>query len=347
MVGQCWPDNVSQPRNRSGMERTMIKVTVVIPNYNGIRFLPECLGSLERQAPDTPPYEILVVDNGSTDGSLELLEQEFPRVRVIALPENTGFCHAVNAGIKASQAPYVLLLNNDTKVSPSFVRALVEAIERYPAGFSVSAKMLMWDRPDLIDDAGDRYCVLGWAFARGKGKPAADYDQSVEIFAACGGAAIYRRAVLEEIGLFDEQHFAYLEDIDIGYRARIYGYRNYYEPSAEVVHYGSASSGSRYNEFKTLLAAANNVYLIGKNMPLLQWVWNLPFLLIGFLVKFFFFGRKKMGFLYLKGLGQGIKKLFSEAGSRQKLHFQWRRLPAYLAIQGQLYVNLFRFLKKS
>ena len=112
----------------------MIKVTVVIPNYNGIRFLPECLGSLERQAPDTPPYEILVVDNGSTDGSLELLEQEFPRVRVITLPENTGFCHAVNAGIKASRAPYVLLLNNDTKVSPSFVRALVEAIERYPAG---------------------------------------------------------------------------------------------------------------------------------------------------------------------------------------------------------------------
>lgn len=325
----------------------MLKVTVVIPNYNGIRFLRECLQALAQQGPETPEYEVLVVDNGSADGSRELMEQEFPQVRVIALPENTGFCHAVNVGIQASESPYVLLLNNDTKVKSKFIYALYDAIERHPDAFSVSAKMLMWDKPELLDDAGDRYCVLGWAFARGKGKPAAAYDKAAEVFSACGGAAIYRREILEEIGLFDEQHFAYMEDLDIGYRARIYGYRNYYEPGAEVIHYGSASSGSRYNEFKTTLASANNVYVIGKNMPLLQWIWNLPFLLLGFFVKFLFFSKKGMGGLYLKGLGKGFQKLFSKEGRSKKIRFQWSRLGAYFSIQGQLYVNTLRFLKKN
>lgn len=325
----------------------MLKVTVVIPNYNGIRFLRECLQALAQQGPETPEYEVLVVDNGSADGSRELMEQEFPQVRVIALPENTGFCHAVNVGIQASESPYVLLLNNDTKVKSKFICALYDAIERHPDAFSVSAKMLMWDKPELLDDAGDRYCVLGWAFARGKGKPAAAYDKAAEVFSACGGAAIYRREILEEIGLFDEQHFAYMEDLDIGYRARIYGYRNYYEPGAEVIHYGSASSGSRYNEFKTTLASANNVYVIGKNMPLLQWIWNLPFLLLGFFVKFLFFSKKGMGGLYLKGLGKGFQKLFSKEGRSKKIRFQWSRLGAYFSIQGQLYVNTLRFLKKN
>lgn len=325
----------------------MTKITVVIPNYNGVRYLPECLQSLAEQKKGAPEYEVVVVDNGSTDGSLALIESEFSWVRVIPLPENTGFCHAVNVGIKASGAPYVLLLNNDTKVAEGFVEELYHAMESRPDAFSVSAKMLMWDRPELLDDAGDRYCVLGWAFARGKGKPAGVCDRAAEIFSACGGAAIYRRRILEEIGLFDELHFAYMEDLDIGYRARIYGYRNYYEPKAEVLHYGSASSGSRYNEFKTGLASANNIYVIGKNMPLLQWVWNLPLLAAGFFIKFLFFCKRGMGTLYLKGLREGFGKIFSEEGKNRRIPFQWAHLGNYFAIQGQLYANTFRFLKKS
>lgn len=325
----------------------MIKITVVIPNYNGIKFLHDCLQALTEQISDTPEYEVLVVDNGSADGSLELMEREFPLVRVISLTENTGFCHAVNMGIRSSQAPYVILLNNDTKVRPEFVYHLYRAIEEHKDAFSVSAKMLAWDKPELLDDAGDRYCVLGWAFARGKGKPAASYDKAVEVFSSCAGAAIYKRVILEEIGLFDEQHFAYMEDLDIGYRAKIYGYRNYYEPKAEVIHYGSASSGSQYNEFKTELAAANNIYVIGKNMPLLQIILNFPFLFLGFLAKFFFFWRKKMGKLYLRGLGIGFKKLFSEAGRKRKIRFRLSRLKTYFSIQLQLYTNTLRILKKS
>ena len=325
----------------------MVKVTVVIPNYNGIRFLKGCLDSVRNQEADTPEYEVLVVDNGSSDGSVELLRESYPDIRVEALPENTGVCHAVNIGIKCADSPYVILLNNDTKVKPAFVKNLYRAIENREHVFSVSAKMLMWDKPELLDDAGDRYCALGWAFSRGKGKPAKSYAKPCEVFSACGGAAIYKKSVFEEIGFFDEEHFAYLEDLDIGYRAKIYGYHNYYEPSAEVIHYGSASSGSRYNEWKTSLASANNIYVIGKNMPLLQWIWNLPFLLPGFIIKFIFFCRKGMGKTYVSGLGRGFRKLFSREGKKRKVPFHISRLGNYLAIQGQLYLNLLRFLKKS
>lgn len=324
----------------------MDKITVVIPNYNGIRFLEDCLDSVLDQEPDTPGYCILVVDNGSSDGSLELLGERYPQIRVEALPENKGFCHAVNLGIRKAKTPYVILLNNDTRVRRGFIRALYQAAEDRPDAFSVSARMLMWDRPELLDDAGDRYCVLGWAYARGKGRPAALYGKPCEVFSSCGGAAIYRKSIFDEIGLFDEEHFAYLEDLDIGYRAKIYGYHNYYEPSAEVIHYGSATSGSRYNEWKTALAAANNLYVVGKNMPALQWIWNLPFLLFGFLLKFFFFCGKGMGKIYLKGLRDGFKKLSSAAGRAQKIRFQRKHFLNYLCIQGQLYANVIRFLKK-
>lgn len=325
----------------------MKKVTVVIPNFNGIHFLQDCLQALIEQEAGTPEYEVLVVDNGSQDGSLELIAENFPQVQVEALSENTGFCHAVNVGIRKSKTPYVILLNNDTKAAPGFVSGLFRAIERDLKIFSVSASMRMWDDPELIDDAGDRYCALGWAYSRGKGKPAGQYQQAREVFSACGGAAIYRRDILDKIGLFDEEHFAYLEDLDIGWRARIHGYHNYYEPAAEVIHYGSASTGSRYNEKKTVLAAANNVYVIGKNMPLLQWVLNLPFLTLGFLIKFLFFCRKGMGGLYLRGLADGFKKLFSGEGRARKVSFRFSRLDSYLSIQAQLYLNLVRILKKS
>mgnify|MGYP003200237087 CR=1 FL=1 len=136
----------------------------------------------------------------------------------------------MNLGIREARSSYVILLNNDTRVEAGFVKGLYDAIRKDEKIFSVSAKMLMWDKPELLDDAGDRYCVLGWAYSRGKGRPAVDYDKNVSIFSACGGAAIYRRQVFEEIGYFDEEHFAYLEDLDIGYRARIYGYENRRHP---------------------------------------------------------------------------------------------------------------------
>lgn len=325
----------------------MYKVTVVIPNYNGIKFMETCLKALYSQEEGTPEYRVLVVDNASKDGSAELVRKAFPQAELILLPENTGFCHAVNVGIQEAVSEYVILLNNDTKVDSGFIKSLFCAIHGRENCFSVSSQMLMWDKPELIDDAGDRYCVLGWAYSRGKGKRAEKYGRPVEIFASCGGASIYRKSVFDKIGLFDENHFAYLEDIDIGYRARIYGYRSYYEPGARVLHYGSASTGSRYNDRKTSFSSANSVYLIAKNMPLLQWLWNFPFLFLGFLVKTLFFCKKRMGILYVRGLCQGLRLALSRRGRSRRVAFRWKNFPNYFAIQGQLYANLFRIIMKT
>ncbi len=324
----------------------MERVTVVIPNYNGIKYLAGCLDSL-RDLEEQSLFRVLVIDNGSADGSVQLLKDRYPWAELICLPENTGFCHAVNLGIQRAQTPYVLLLNNDTVVLKGFVKALYQAMERDEKIFSVSARMLQWDHHDRIDSAGDCYCAFGWAFSRGKGRPADRYDVPARVFSACGGAALYRRAVFAQIGYFDEAHFAYLEDVDIGYRARIYGYENWYEPGARVLHAGSAASGSRYNPFKTRLASANSVYLIGKNMPLWQILLNSPFLLAGFTIKTCFFLGKKMGTLYLEGLYQGWKRLSTEQGRGAKVRHEWKHWRNYLAIQGQLYRNLFRLLDKK
>ena len=249
--------------------------------------------------------DILVVDNGSTDGSVEWLKEH--RVPSIFLKENTGFSGAVNTGIRAADTPYVLLLNNDTRVEPGFVAAMERAMDQSPKIFSVSSRMIQMYHPELLDDAGDMYSILGWAYQRGVGRSVNLYQKSCRGFSACAGAAIYRRAVFDEIGLFDELHFAYLEDIDVGWRAKLYGYDNVYCPDAAVYHVGSGTSGSRYNSFKVRLAARNCIYLNYKNMPGWQILLNAPFLLAGIFVKYLFFVKNGFGGDYVSGLKEGIR----------------------------------------
>ena len=318
-----------------------MKSTVIIPNYNGIKFIENCMKALEMET--STKYHICVVDNGSTDGSREWVEKNCPYAQVVALSENTGFCGAVNAGIKMSKTPYVILLNNDTEVEYGFVKALEDALENEKKSFSVSAKMIDLNKPEILDGAGDLYCALGWAFARGKGKMVkGNYEKDDEIFSACGGAVIYKKSILDEIGIFDENHFAYLEDCDLGYRAQIFGYRNYYTTKAVVRHAGSGVSGSKHNEFKVSLSSKNSVYLIYKNMPALQIFFNLPLLIPGFLVKYLFFIKKGLGNTYRKGIISGIKLCQTEAGKRKKVPFLWKRFPNYVRIQWKLWINTAR-----
>ena len=312
-----------------------IRSTVVIPNYNGMQYIENCLASLEGE-----PAVVVLVDNGSTDGSRELVEEKFPDVRIIALKQNQGFCRAVNLGVEASGTTYVILLNNDTRVEKGFVRALERALERDERFCAGSAQMVNLKHPDRIDDAGDYYCALGWAFAAGKDKPREGYCRPREIFSACGGACIYRREVYLQIGMLDENHFAYLEDVDLGYRARIFGYRSLYVPEAVVYHAGSASSGSRYNAFKAEYTARNSVYLVYKNMPPMQLLLNLPLLLCGFLVKTLFYLKKGMGKSWLRGLWKGICLCFSKEGRRRRVRFVSARLPVYGRIQWELWRNI-------
>ncbi len=279
--------------------------TVVIPNWNGMAYLEGCLTSLENQS--MRRFRVIMIDNGSTDGSVEYVRKHFPDVRIRAFHSNTGFCRAVNEGIALAETPYVILLNNDTVCDEHFVEKLCEAMDRQPEAFSCAARMMQLKDPGLIDDAGDFYCALGWAFADGHGLAAEKRMKRRRIFAACAGAAIYRRNLLEKLGLFDERQFAYLEDIDIGWRALRSGYSNWYEPEAVVFHAGSATTGSAYNPFKTSLAARNSIYIIRKNMARWQILLNLPFLLAGFAVKTIFFVRKGLGKSYLSGLRDGFK----------------------------------------
>ncbi len=312
----------------------MREVTVIIPNYNGIQYIANCLDSLREQ---TMEADIIVVDNASSDGSLDVV-RKYDDVRLIELSENFGFCRAVNEGIGATKTKYLILLNNDTKAAPTFVEELYKAIDSHPDTFSVASKMLQMNSPDRIDSAGDLYCALGWAFSLGKDMNRSRYDRESVVFSACAGAAIYRKDLFEQIGYFDELHFSYLEDVDVGYRARIMGYVNRYTPKAVVYHAGSGTTGSRYNPFKVRMAARNSWYVIYKNMPALQIIINLPFFLIGFGIKALFFIAKGYGREYLSGMKRGY--LMCVAG--RKYPFDVRFIGNYCRIQLELWVNMFR-----
>lgn len=317
----------------------MEKVTVIIPNYNGIRFLKDCLKSLEEQT--FQEFRILIVDNGSTDGSVEFIREQYPDIQLFALRKNYGFSIAVNKGIKESTTKYVILLNNDTVVHKDYIKELYNHITSSDKIFSVSSRMISYQNRDVMDDAGDLYSVLGWAFQRGVGQPLKNYDKPCRVFSACAGAAIYRRDVFKKIGLFDKHHFAYLEDIDVGYRARIAGYRNEYCPGAMVYHIGSATSGSKYNEFKVKLAARNSVYLNYKNMPAFQLALNFLPLFTGMILKYFFFRKMGYGKVYRKGIAEGIRT----AGRCKKVPFETKNLMNYIRIEGELILNTFVYVK--
>ena len=314
----------------------MSEVTIVIPNYNGLHFLKPCLESLTAQI--YRDFEVLVVDNGSTDGSPEWLRQE--KVPALLLKTNTGFSGAVNAGIRAAASPFVILLNNDTEADPRYVGELVRAISRSDRIFAVSSKMLQLSHKNLMDDAGDMYSLMGWAYQRGVGRSARLYNRERNVFSACAGAAIYRRSVFEEIGYFDEQHFAYLEDIDICFRAKLYGYVNRYCPTARVCHVGSGTSGSRYNSFKVRLAARNQIWLNYKNMPGWQLALNALPLALGMLVKYAFF--KKLGFQ--KDYLQGIREGFAGCGKLRRVPDLAFRTACSVQVEKEMIAGTFLYI---
>lgn len=317
----------------------MNKVTVVIPNYKGKQYLEPCVESIYQNTEET--VDVIIIDNASGDGSAEMISKAYPDIRCVCLDKNYGFCRAVNIGIKLAKTPYVFLLNNDTLVCKNAIDFLLKEIEKDSSIFSVEAKMIQYQNRDRIDSAGTFYNAFGWAFARGKDKPVNKYEKQIDTFCSCGGAAIYRKDIIEQIGDFDEKHFAYLEDVDIGYRARIYGYRNIYAPKARIIHVGSAASGSRYNSFKVHLSARNNIYLIYKNMPLIQLVLNLPLLIVGFMIKYVFFLKRGLAKSYLSGIKEAFKLMNSESKTEKHIY----NIKNYIKIQLELWINIFRLFE--
>ncbi len=242
------------------------QITVVIPNWNGAHHLVDCLDSLLQQT--LTNFEVIVVDNGSTDNSLELLKDAYDWARLIALPDNRGFSAAVNAGIEASSSPYVVLLNNDTRARPDWLERLILAMESQPDAAFGACRMLRWDPPHDIDSAGDRFLLWSGAGANiGAGMPADSHSQPAWIFGACAGAAIYRRSLFEDIGLFDEDFFLVFEDVDLDLRAQVAGHRCLYIPDAVVYHKRGASTDNA--SMVTISRTWRNaIWVAGKNLPL-------------------------------------------------------------------------------
>ena len=311
-------------------------ITIVIPNYNGNTYLRQCLDSIYAQR--YKDYEVIIIDNASTDGSYTWIGK-YKDITYKQFEKNYGFSRAVNEGIKLAKGEYILLLNNDTEICKDFLEEMLRVIEKDHKIFAVSSKMIQYHNQNLIDDAGDEYTVIGWPYKRGDGRPINEFERAERIFSACAGAALYRKEVFDKIGYFDESFFAYMEDVDISYRANIYGYKNVYAPKAQVYHIGSATSGGRYSEFKLKLSARNSVYVPCKNMPLLQLIINLPCLVLGMIIKQRVFANKGYGKAYKDGLIEGIKSLKNV----NKVPFKIGHLSNYLYIEWMLIRNTFRY----
>ena len=243
------------------------RLSIVIPNWNGAHHLPTCLDALRRQT--VPDLEIIVVDNASEDNSRELLATDYPAVRVIALPENRGFTGACNTGMQAATGPFVALLNNDTEVDPGWAAAVLDAFDRYPDAGMVASKMLLFNERDRLHTAGDYYRVDGRLGNRGVWeRDEGQYDREEYVFSACGGSAVYRRGMLDEIGLLDDDFFFFAEDMDLAWRAQLAGYRCIYTPHAVVYHHLAATGGGVTASFYD---GRNMIWLLVKDYPAALW----------------------------------------------------------------------------
>lgn len=255
---------------------------VVVPNWNGRHLLEECLDSLAAQS---VPARVIVVDNGSVDGSASLVRSRYPQTHLVELDRNHGFTGAVNRGIEEAlteDAGFVALLNNDAWADEHWLERLLAAMDDHPEVGIVTSKVLMTDGRHL-DSAGNHYSVWGHPFPRGRGElDEGQYEERAFVFGGSGGASLYRVAMLAEIGLFDDDFFAYYEDDDVSFRAQLAGWKVMYEP-ASLAHHHVAATSSKHPSLRHYHVTKNAFYLFHKNMPARLYVRYLPRFGVGFL----------------------------------------------------------------
>lgn len=298
-----------------------MKVYVVVLNWNGKDFVEKCLDSLQKQSYKA---EIVVIDNGSIDGSKELIERKYPKVHLIKEPKNHGFAGGVNLGIKHAvdnDADAVALFNNDAVADKKWLESLVIALKDKPKAGIVTSKLMQSDGIHL-DSTGDFYTTWGMPFPRGRNKKARGiFDKREFIFGASGGASIYRTSMLQEVGLFDEDFFAYLEDVDISFRAQLAGWQVLYEPSAVAYHHISGTS-SKLGSFSRYHTVKNFYMLYTKNMPgYLYWKYLPLFILHGIRLGVSSFVRGG-GLAYLKGAGRALILFPATLRKRRRIQSQ-------------------------
>jgi len=238
---------------------------VVVLNWNGLPVIESCLESILRQT--YQPLELIVVDNGSEDASPDLVRNRFPRARLILNGKNLGYGAGNNVGIKASGGQYIFILNNDARLDPGCIERLIGPFKQDPGLGAGAPKILLQHEKKLLDAAGIVVYPDGLSIGRGRMEPGEQYDEETEVFCASGCAALFRRVMLDEIGLFDEDFFAYAEDTDLGWRARLAGWKTHYVPEAVVYHHHSKQFGT-YSAHKAFLVERNRIWVAWKNFPL-------------------------------------------------------------------------------
>jgi GT2 family glycosyltransferase len=263
-----------------------VGASVVIPNLNGAHFLEPCLASLAQQT--LQPTQVLVVDNGSIDGSVELVRERFPAARLLAFSENRGFAVAMNAGIAEATADFVAFLNNDAVAEPTWLEELAACLGRHPAAAAATSKLLSAGEPGRLDGAGDGLTRSFLPYVRGHGEPDdGRFGEEVEVFGASGAAALWRAPVLRELGGFDERFFAYYEDVDLSFRARLRGYEIWYAPRSVVWHARGGTAG-QHVDFALFHPVKNRWFMIAKDAPGSTVARRLPAIAAG---EAFFWGR--------------------------------------------------------
>ena len=276
-------------------------ISVVIPNLNGKHFLEICLKSIYNQS--FGDVEVILIDNASNDDSVKFVLNEYPKVKIVVNNENLGFSKAVNQGIKAANGDLIFLLNNDTELHIDCLKALNNAAQDKKDASIFASKMLYFDERNIINDVGDIFSIYAIAHQQGKGEvDNGQYNAERYIFGACAGAAMYRADLFQEIGLFDEDFFAYLEDVDVSFRSQIYGRKCLYVPNAVVYHVDGGTS-KKINNFSRYYTTRNVLYLITKNFPWKILLLLSPFILLGQL-------RNLIGSIKNKSFGLFVKSYY-------------------------------------
>ncbi len=305
----------------------MKRVTVIIVNWNGKRFLSECLESLRNQS--YREFSAVVVDNGSEDDSAAFIERHFPEVRLICLAYNTGFAYANNIALKEADTEYAVLLNNDAVADEQWLDSLVSALDACPEAGMAASKMLFYNEKHIIDRVGDAYSTAGTGLLRGRGMSSESYDKPEKIFGACAGAAIYRTSMLDDVGLFDEDFFLLYEDVDLSFRVQLKGYECLYVPDAIVYHKASAtivhdSPTSVYYSHRNLEWA----YL--KNMPTSLIFRTLMLHLVYDLASFLYFLICGRGKNFIRAKADALKGFKAMMQKRRKIQSERRVTDEYI-----------------
>lgn len=233
-----------------------ILASVIIPNWNGKHLLKTCLASLEKQT--FKDFETILVDDGSTDNSIMFVEQYFPGVKIIRLNKNYGFARAVNEGIKKAWGEYIILLNNDTEADKNYLAYLILAAQKHPEVGFVAAKMLNFYNRNIIDSTGDAVDIVGHSYNIGLGeKDGPVFNKEGQVFLVTAGGSLFKREVFEKVGLLDEDYGTYMEDVDLGLRGQLVGFKAWYEPKAVLYHMRKATSSkiiakSEYWHFRNM-----------------------------------------------------------------------------------------------